>query len=345
MKLLSILLLTLLVATGCKDGDGSIDPTDPGTGTDTDNPADGSDGDGSGDRDPNGNSTDGDGTDGNGSDGNDGDGIDGSGDGDVTDGSGSGTDPQVPTNPDCVEKLGLDRIGPRQEVIIGTNTWYPSTQLTDTMMKSNAAATVYVRMRASRCTGFLVSDDVIMTNNHCIANSSEASGVYVRFDWVSNNGTYKQYTCDEFIGTNSALDFTLVRCKGSPGKYHPQVVLGSYQGKTNYPIYVPQQNCDYYSSSSCVPTQKVSEGVLVGSGTTTVSHNADTLGGSSGSPIFDKASHKVIAIHNAGLSTSGGGGTNYGIQMYKIVDYIKDNFSSVSVNSSSTRDPAWDVCE
>lgn len=310
MRLLSILLLSALIVTGCKSG-GDGGPTDPNLGTDTPRtPADGSGADG---------------------DGNDGDVVDGG---------------QTPTDPACVEKVGLRKLGPvNQEVIIHDNTWYPSYQITDDMMKANAAATVYVRMSASRCTGFLVSDDIIMTNNHCIGSASAARGVYVRFDWLSNNGSYKQYTCDEFIGTNSVLDFTLVRCKGSPGKYHPQVVLGSYQGKTGYPIYLAHQNCDYFSSPGCVPTQKLSTGKLIGYNSTQVRHDADTLGGSSGSPIFDADSHKVIAIHNAGMNTSDGGGTNYGIQMYKIVDYIKDYFPGVDINSSATRTPAWDVCD
>lgn len=318
MKVLSLCLLTLLIATGCKkDGSGGGDSKDPGI-------TDGRDPQGGGD----GNTGDGDGNNGDGND------------GDVGDGGG-----QTPTNPDCVEKIGLNRVGPNDEVIIGDNTWYPSSQLTDKMMKANAAATVYVRMSNSRCTGFLVGDDIVMTNNHCIGSASAARGVYVRFDWKSAGGTYKQYTCDQFIGTNSALDFTLVKCQGSPGKYHPQVVLASYQGKTGYPIYVAQQNCDYYSSPSCTPTQKVGEGSLTGYSSTQVKHNADTLPGSSGSPVFDKDSHKVVAIHNAGLNTSNGGGTNYGVQMYKIVDYIKDYFPQVQVNSSATRDPAWDVCD
>lgn len=267
---------------------------------------------------------------------------------DVTDGTSGSRDPSDNgdntggnTDPNCIEKLGLNKV-PNQEVFIGDADWIDTKYLTNAMEKSNAAATVYVRMTSSRCSGFMVSDDIIMTNNHCIGSASEAKGVYVRFDWLDSAGGYKQYTCDEFIGTNYALDFTLVRCKGSPGKAHPQVVLGAYQGKTGYPIYVTQQNCDYYSSGSCTPYQKISYGSLVGYSNSGVEHNADTLGGSSGSPIFDKDSHKVVAIHNAGSSSAQ---KNYGVQMYKIVDYIKDYFPQVAINSSTSRAPAWDVCD
>ncbi len=248
-------------------------------------------------------------------------------------------------DPNCVETIGLDKVGASPEVIIGTNTWYSSGSITDTMMKANAQATVYVRMSNSRCTGFLVNDDTIMTNNHCIANSSQARGVTVKFDYVAGKSS-KQYTCDQFIGTNSGLDFTLIKCKGSPGKDYPQVVLADYQGKTNDSIYVVHQNCDYRTSYGCSPTQKVSTGRLVGYNSTQVKHNADTLPGSSGSPIFDKESHKVVAIHNAGLNHGpNNGGTNYGIQMYKIIDNIKSRFPSVKINTSSTRSPAYNVCD
>ncbi|MCO4754767.1 MAG: trypsin-like peptidase domain-containing protein [Bacteriovoracaceae bacterium] len=249
-------------------------------------------------------------------------------------------------DPSCVERLGLDKVSQEdKEVIIGTNTWVSSNTITDTMKKANAQATVYVRMTSSRCTGFLINEDTIMTNNHCIGNSSQARGVTVKFDYVAGK-TSKQYTCDQFIGTNSALDFTLVKCDGSPGKDYPQVVLAEFQGKTNDPIYLVHQNCDYTKYSTCTPSQKISTGSLIGSTSTQVKHNADTLGGSSGSPIFDEDSHKVVAIHNAGLNHgANNGGTNYGIQMYKIVDYIKSYFPSVKINSSSSRAPAYSVCD
>ncbi len=248
-------------------------------------------------------------------------------------------------DPNCVEKLGLDKVAPDNEVIIGTNTWVSSNTITNTMMKANAQATVYVRMTSSRCTGFLINEDTIMTNNHCIGNASQARGVTVKFDYVAGK-TSKQYKCEDFIGTNSALDFTLVKCDGKPGKDYPQVVLGDFQGKTNDSIYVIHQNCDWTRYSTCTPTQKISTGSLIGYNSTQVKHNADTLGGSSGSPIFDKDSHKVVAIHNAGLNHGpNNGGTNYGIQMYKIVDYIERYFPEVDMNTSSSRAPAYNVCD
>lgn len=308
MRLLTTLFLSIFITVACNSsggGSGTTDPTDTVGNTTGPNTPQGGD----------------------------------TGDGNATTGDNSGGSNTA--DPNCVEKLGLDKVV-QDEVFIGANDWYSTAQLTDAMMKANAQATVYVRMSGARCSGFLVNDDTIMTNNHCIGNASEANGVYVRFDWVTAGGSYKQYTCDEFIGTSSSLDFTLVKCKGSPGKYHSQVVLADYQGKTGYPIYVTQQNCDYYSSGGCTPTQKISEGSLIGYSSTKVTHNADTLGGSSGSPVFDKDSHKVVAIHNAGSSSYQ---QNYGVQMYKIVDYIKDYMPQVQVNSSSSRAPAYDVCD
>ncbi|MEX1100172.1 MAG: hypothetical protein WEB87_07090, partial [Bacteriovoracaceae bacterium] len=96
----------------------------------------------------------------------------------------------------------------------------------------------------------------------------------------------------------------------------------------------------------CLPTQKISTGVLLGSNSTQIKHDADTLGGSSGSPIFDKGSHKVVGIHNAGLNHGpNNGGTNYGIPMYRIVDHLKSAYPHVNITSSSSRSPAYDVCD
>lgn len=249
-------------------------------------------------------------------------------------------------SPACVEKLNLFSEDPTNEVIIDDLRWSSSDTLGSGATRSNARATAYIKItaRSSRCTGFLINNDTIMTNNHCVSKQSHVKNMKVTFQYTDKSKG-KAYTCDKFIGTNRALDFSLVKCQGTPGKDFPKTVLAGYKADVNDPIYVVHQNCDYRNSRSCKPTQKYSEGRLLGSTSSNVEHNADTLPGSSGSPIFSADSHKVIAIHNAGRSYSNGGGMNYGVPMYKIVDYIQSKFPEVKLYTSSDRSPSYQTCD
>lgn len=269
-------------------------------------------------------------------------------------GGGSNGSSSSVANPACVEALNLfkstqevqdindqDRVN---EVIIGDLQWQSTDALAKGSVKSNAQATVLLRMpnKGARCTGFLINDDMIMTNNHCVANARDAEGVTATFDYTKK-GKGQKYSCGEFVASNSSLDIGIVKCKGSPGKKHPKVVLADYKASVNDEIYITHQNCDYTTTPYCSPTQKVSDGLVMASSQSSVSHNADTLPGSSGSPIFDKDSHKVVAIHNAG--TTYGRGMNYGVPMYRIVSYLKEKAPEVDLFSSASRAPAYQSCD
>lgn len=272
-------------------------------------------------------------------------------------GKGGGGGGSSSANPSCVEKLDLftenaqhepaTTEGAVNEVIIGDLQWQSTNALKDAMKRSNAASTVYLSIPAqySRCTGFLINDNMIMTNNHCVSNASEARGVTATFGYTDTDKG-QQYSCGEFVATNRALDMGIIRCKGNPGKNHPKVVLADYPGEVKEKIYITHQNCNYRSNPSCKPTQKHSAGSILGSNNSNLEHNADTLPGSSGSPIFDEASHKVVAIHNAGQNYGpNNGGMNYGIPMFKIVDYLRRNHPEVSLTASADRKPAYLSCK
>jgi endonuclease G len=71
-------------------------------------------------------------------------------------------------------------------------------------------------------TGFLVSNSLIMTNNHVIGSVAEAKNILVQFNYqVDPDGVAQSIDTwrldpDNFFYTNAGLDFTLVRVKGRP---------------------------------------------------------------------------------------------------------------------------------
>lgn len=221
-------------------------------------------------------------------------------------------------------------------IIVGSLDWKEITSLSPTSpIFENASFVADVDLPAfgSRCTGFLISEDVLMTNQHCVTRESDARGLTAAFNHVAGvpESQWDKYNCSEFIGNNNALDFALVRCQGSPGAQYGYAQLSDQFYGAGEQIYIVQQNCDYYTNRGCDHSKKYSEGSLTNARSTSYTHNADTLGGSSGSPVFSKQNNQVIGIHHAGRGNNGQGRglENYAVPMDKIVAYIQSNFPGV----------------
>jgi hypothetical protein len=220
-------------------------------------------------------------------------------------------------------------------VIIGSLDWKEVAMLRQSDVKrinANSVGKLDIAVIGSRCTAFLITDDIIMTNHHCIPTSSYAQGVKVQFKFEKDvaQSAQAEFECDEFIGNNRILDYALLRCRNNPGKSFGHVDLSTSALDVNSNIYIVQQNCDYYVQRDCAPTKKISFGQVI-EVHDEYTHNADTLGGSSGSPVFGHKSNKVIGIHHAGLGNNGMGRgiENYAVPMHKIVADINERFPEV----------------
>jgi V8-like Glu-specific endopeptidase len=190
-----------------------------------------------------------------------------------------------------------------------------------------------------RCTGFMINDHVLMTNEHCVGNAQAARGLVATFLRESHRTPeeWVDVKCERFIGNNAQLDYALVGCEGGPGLRFGHVTLFDEEINGNEDIYVIQQNCDYFNQRGCSWTKKVAFGSLLRKNGSSVAHNSDTLGGSSGSPIFSRANHQVLALHHAGLGNNGMGRgiENYGVVMKDIVEDILSRYSNVELTLSA----------
>ncbi|WIG97474.1 trypsin-like peptidase domain-containing protein [Myxococcus sp. SDU36] len=214
-------------------------------------------------------------------------------------------------------------------VIVGTVNWVSATTLSGTQRtRSRAVGYLSIPAVGSRCTAWLVSRDVIITNNHCVASSSQASGVRASFNYEDGVSSTARvwYNCGTMIRTWAGDDMTALRCTATngqlPGDVYGWLTVASANAATNSSIYVVHQNCDYYTSSGCTPTKKSSPGVVLNANysTTDLSYNADTLGGSSGSPVLSSSSHQVVGLHHYGLggNSQGRGTANSGVKATRV---------------------------
>ncbi len=239
------------------------------------------------------------------------------------------------------ESGALDHLQVSEDsIIVGDLDWKDITDISSAELKLKArpVADLDLPVLGSRCTGFLINEDTILTNQHCIPTSSYARGVTAKFQHEKgvDKSQHKVFDCSTFIGNDENLDFALLKCQGRPCDQFGAVELSDRKADEGNAVFVVQQNCDYYLQSGCDWSKKISYGKI-----TEVSdeytHNADTLGGSSGSPVFSVTDNKVIALHHAGIGNDGRGRgvENYAVPMAKILPFLRSKFPSLKLGVSS----------
>lgn len=263
-----------------------------------------------------------------------------------------GPQTQLDTNP-FTEKL--------DPVIVGDVNWTESSSLPANNARRIAGRPVALLMLpsvGSRCTGFLISADTLITNEHCVNSVASAQGAYATFDAEAGVSESMRETvdCSEFLGSDAALDYALLRCQTRPGDRHGVVTLSAAVPANGDAIYVVHQNCDYYANANCSPDKKVSVGNIVGVDSEEYSYDADTLGGSSGSALFDGNNH-VIGLHHVGVGGDqmGRGQYNRAVRMNRLLPVLQQRFPAVFSTpaaqpsepdpSTTTVDPTVDAFE
>ncbi len=167
-------------------------------------------------------------------------------------------------------------------------------------------------------TGFLVGNDVIITNHHVIGSEAEAEGMVAEFDYELDRNmverTPSKFRVDpsKFFLTssldydrtvpNSGLDFTLVAIEsiGTSGEslasYKPNFLDGNI-GKI-----IKGESCVVIQHPSGLPKKVVLKDTAFFSETgTRLVYESDTLPGSSGSMVVALGTGSIIALHHAGL--------------------------------------------
>ncbi|MFE8598357.1 trypsin-like serine peptidase [Archangium violaceum] len=204
-------------------------------------------------------------------------------------------------------------------VIVGSVNWTEATALGSTSTertRSKAVGYLSIPAVGSRCTAWLVANDKIVTNNHCVGSAADAVGARVSFNYENGVASASRiwYDCSTFVRTWTAEDMTVLTCKALngtlPGAVYGKLTVASANAANSSAMYVLHQNCDYNATPSCVPNKKYSPGSVLNTNVTSneLSYNADTLGGSSGSPVLAGTgaanAHLVIGLHHVGVGSN-----------------------------------------
>ena len=179
--------------------------------------------------------------------------------------------------------------------------------------------------RTFPCTAFLVGEDLLMTNHHCVpgildnpeAGASAIVAVQFMTGYVQEGvtGGTERYNVNPIpVETSKDLDYTLLRVIGAkPGKQHGTLRLAGLTPRDKDPYWIighPMGEAQRVSREKCAANAPaLSDNRLL--------HTCDTLPGNSGSPVIDASSHMVVALHHAGSRQNS---VNYAIPMALILE-------------------------
>ncbi len=148
-------------------------------------------------------------------------------------------------------------------------------------------------------TGFMVTEDLLITNNHVIATPWEAENSEYSFNYqLGSEGERQERTLAranpaQGFYTNEELDYTILRLEKEPGQEFGYLSLEAAVMKKGDRIAIIQHPGGGFKQIS------IQDNSIAHAGELFVQYTASTLPGSSGSPVFNDK-FKVVAIHHSG---------------------------------------------
>lgn len=238
---------------------------------------------------------------------------------------------------DLIPSMGFG--GPGEDAICGED------DKKNAICYEDTEPVVYDRARAvarlliqgvTLCTGWLASaDNHLITNEHCITDASDALNTDYEFMAEVDRCPHSSCVlCNDgavfegatFIQDNANLDYALVRIdSGDPAASYGYLEIDDRDAVTGEPIYIPQHPGGYAKEIAIDSSDPDDPGwcevdgfttACSGSGYLDIGYQCDTKGGSSGSPVLARNSHKVIALHHCADCL------NRGVPIHLIYDEI-----------------------
>jgi V8-like Glu-specific endopeptidase len=189
-----------------------------------------------------------------------------------------------------------------KEVIIGENTLRPIAFVQKAWAASDAVAHLLVTKSDGLCyfgTGYVIANDLLVTNNHVVSNPKEANSLECTFRYQLDVDGNESPTIPAkvLIGgwfyTNQSLDFTVLQLAEEIGKTVGYLRLFTGKISMDQRVNIIQHPGGHPKRIS-LQNNRVA---YVGDGT--IQYYTSTMPGSSGSPVFND-DFEVVAIHHSG---------------------------------------------
>jgi hypothetical protein len=154
--------------------------------------------------------------------------------------------------------------------------------------------------KESGCTAFLISRDLLMTNQHCVNQAWQVPTVQVIFGYESNPQKVEQFSITELVLQSQPLDYAILRLNREAQAWS-QVSSDSLAVSKDEKLILIQAPPSVRKTIAVHKCKVQSVGARgISNELTDFYHLCDSEGGSSGSPVMDLSTGKVVGLHHAG---------------------------------------------
>ena len=175
------------------------------------------------------------------------------------------------------------------------------------------------------CTGFLIDTGQFMTNHHCIASADDCGSALAifgyQYDTTGLLSFGEQFACKAISDgkTSETLDYAILDLDGNPAATWGSLSLDEADPDVIGPLLViqhPAGQPKQISKINCAMDVVPVDGLEPQSDFT---HSCDTVGGSSGSPVFDTEG-RIVGLHHYGFAEGGPWSDNRAVRMKRILE-------------------------
>jgi V8-like Glu-specific endopeptidase len=207
---------------------------------------------------------------------------------------------------------------------------YANTPPLNSLSQAVAKLTFIVGANTAMCTGFLIDDERMLTNEHCINRQDACASAMAIFglELLETGGLREttKYRCQKFIASDHELDVAIIRLDGKPGLVWGHMILNDRKivgGEQTYMIQHPAGQPKQISRKDCSVTTAAADG---NGANTDFGHKCDTLGGSSGSPVLG-SDFTVVGLHHLGFDSTDGRwvGENRAVRMERLLAWVNSH--------------------
>lgn len=179
----------------------------------------------------------------------------------------------------------------------------------DDAVISHAASSVaklsYIKnMKPYVCSGFLITDDLLMTNQHCVTDQAvcETTVAIFGYQYDAEGHPYpgRQHQCLSVEDINYEHDVAVLKLAGTPGKEWGRLQFAAKDPVDEEELLViqhPAGQPKQVSKKDCTVLEPSADGR---GKDTDFAHGCDTLSGSSGSPVLNLRG-QVVGLHHYGF--------------------------------------------
>ncbi|QDT35968.1 endonuclease [Stratiformator vulcanicus] len=266
-----------------------------------------------------------------------------------------------------IENVTLERI-------LGSNDLMPIAFLALGLHRARSVGRIHIKdsrgNRLGHGTGFLVSPQLILTNNHVLETEQDAAGSEIEFDYEldlagkTKRSVFFRLNPSAFFLTDRRLDFTLVAVQPDGGSARKPEDWGWNRLSETEGLLVKGEYVTIIQHPSGEPKQiALRENQVIDLLDDFAHYKTDTSPGSSGSPVFNDQ-WEIVALHHSGvpephpdggyMSTDGRKWeqwmgehklkwiANEGVHVTRIAGFIKDQ-SSLTAAQKRLRDDLFNL--